>query len=101
MKQMTESEELKKDWSFIQSALPTLSLSPRALIYIAIGWAAVALFFVWMPIFFAYAGALILWNIGRLCSGAVLKAGDVLRGTPVPPPSTERVTKDEPESPGK
>ena len=98
---MTESEQLKKDWAFIQGTLPTLSLSPRALIYIAIGWAAVTLFFVWLPLFFAYAGALVLWNIGRLCSGAVLKAGDVLRGPSVPSPSTERKTKDEPESPGK
>lgn len=101
MKQTTESEELKKDWATIQNMLPVLSLSPRALIYIAIGWASVTLFFVWMPLFIAYAGCLILWNIGRLCSGAVLKAGETLRGAPVPPSSTNHMAKDEPESPAK
>lgn len=76
----SEAEELRSEWKGIASVLPSLSLTPRGLIYIAIGWALVALFFVWLPIVFAYAGVLILWHLGRLFSGAVLKAGDVLRG---------------------
>lgn len=77
----SEKEELKKDWAVVTSFLPSLALTPRALLYIAIGWALMTLFFVWMPIVFAYAVALLLWNIGRLFSGAMLHASEILQGS--------------------
>jgi hypothetical protein len=80
--QGSESRELRREWEAITSVLPALSLSPRALIYVCIGWAAVSLFFVWLPIVFVYAAVFVLWHLGRLFSGAFLKAGDILRRVP-------------------
>ena len=89
---ISEKEELKKEWSAVTSFLPSLALTPRGLLYIAIGWALAALFFVWLPIVFAYAGALILWNIGRLFSGAMIRASEILQG---PAKAPEPVSKEE------
>lgn len=80
--QSGEARELRREWEAVTAFLPTFSLSPRALIYVCIGWAAVSLFFVWLPIVFVYAAVFVLWHLGRLFSGAFLKAGDILRHAP-------------------
>lgn len=91
-----ESKELKREWDMIAGALPGISLTPRTLVYMAIGWALVALFFVWMPIVFAYAFALGLWHLGRLFMGAALRAAEIIQGPRNKP--TERGTVDNGES---
>lgn len=86
--QKTEKDELRSEWKMATAILPTLSLTPKALIYVAIGWTALTLFFVWMPIVFAYAAVLLLWHLGRLFSGALVRAADILQGplkNPAPP----------------
>lgn len=71
--------------------LPSVSLTPRAMLYIAIGWAAVALFFVWMPLVVVYGAVLILWHLGRLVTGGFLRAGEMLGdGPPSEKPAGER-----------
>lgn len=70
--------ELKDEFKSTLSFFPSVNLTPRTLVYVGIGWTAVALFWVWLPIVLFYIGFLILWYAGRFILGGVLSVKDVL-----------------------